>query len=416
MNVHRIVGLAGAGARWIRLGLLALGLSFCSTAPADDEKISPYELHSKLLYFTDTYAESLSEVIDGIMHGELEPRARLGYQGVKVTYVSAAIAVATEPEPLRQLMDMMVLLRLQQKVWESGGFSYSEKEHADAIRTQLNLLEKSLREIASRVFTKEDIDSILSLADSWKDTHPERRYVAYVRFVDLPDSLAKSRLETSIRNAGLFASINEAQRQIEEARYTGERGLYLANHMPMLLEWQAELFLYRALANGDVRNLLERSEKLSNASDRLGHTLDTLPADVGAEVQKLMDVNHAPLDRSLQNLATASENFKVISEQLSPLLRPKGEGGNIDLQGIQALFTSLRDTSADMLTLSQSLSGFNYNRDAVEHLSGVLTEQREAINELVIYQQNRLGLIVAALIVLFFCCLTASLYVVKRKT
>ena len=46
---------------------------------------------------------------------------RIGYQSVKVFYTNSAIDIATESDAIKQLMDMMVMVRLQRIVWNNGG-------------------------------------------------------------------------------------------------------------------------------------------------------------------------------------------------------------------------------------------------------------------------------------------------------
>jgi len=88
---------------------------------AEEQKISEYELNQKMMSFSDNYQESISETIDTIIARGLQLESRLLYQTIKVFYTHSVISIATESDAIHQLLDMLVMLRLQRLVWMNGG-------------------------------------------------------------------------------------------------------------------------------------------------------------------------------------------------------------------------------------------------------------------------------------------------------
>jgi hypothetical protein len=398
--------------------VLIISLLLVPNAQAEGNKLTAYELHRKLISFYDNYQEAISETIDTIITRRSDPDSRLGYQAIKVVYSNAAIDIAIEPDPLQQLLDMLVLIRLQKDVWSKSGHAFSEKEDSRYLYIQLQEQEKKIINIASFVFTKDEIDNVLSLSDDWIKQHPDRSYIAFVRFSDFGESELKNKFEDRIKSGGLFASINETRIEIEAARLTGERAIFLANHLPILLEWQAELYLYRVLATEEIRTLIKNGDEITRTSNELVNIASSLPTDIGLELQKLIENNHQPIREIVENIAKSSDNFRSISDDISPIFlkSDNNEDGEIDLQQVENIFGYMKDTSSKLVILSERISEFTYDDERVTFLAEIILRERLAVDELITRHQNRTGLILAGLIVLFFVCLTLTLLLIRRKS
>ena len=198
-----------------------------SLANAEDARLTTYQLGNKILSFHNTYQEAISETIDEMMAEVTSPATRTYLQTIKVFYTQASVDIATGSDPPVQLMDMMIMLRLQRLVWGSIDSSLVTQSQAESMSTTLHGLEKELLKLARMVFEQADINLILSLADNWKKQNPDREYIAFVRFTDLEESSEKARIQETIAKGGLFSSISETNVELEETRHKA-RGLLLA--------------------------------------------------------------------------------------------------------------------------------------------------------------------------------------------
>ena len=240
-------------------------------------------LQSELLAFADRYLEAIAEAADRSAEAAADATERAGFKQTKVVYVTAAITTVTEPEPLRVLRDLLVLLRLQRMVWEDQRHPWAAPDNAARMATALMILEGQIEKLAALVFDAQDIDGIQALVQRWHAANPDRRYVAFVRFHDLEDSKLKQRFEARLRRGGLLAPVTKAVDELEQMRRVAERALFLANHMPMLLEWQAEAYLHGALELPEVQTLTTNFDRFTGTTAELSALVGALPDQIARE-------------------------------------------------------------------------------------------------------------------------------------
>lgn len=240
-------------------------------------------LQSELLAFADRYLEAVAEATDRGGEAATSAQERAGFTQTKVVYVTAAITTVTEPEPLRVMRDLLVLLRLQRMVWDGARHPWAAADNAARMARALAVLEAQIEKLAAFVFDARDIDGIQDLVEQWHAANPERRYVAFVRFHDLGDSPLKQRFEARLRRGGLLAPVTQAADELEQMRRVAERALFLANHMPMLLEWQAEAYLHGALGLPEVQTLTGNFDQLTGSAAELSALVAALPEQVARE-------------------------------------------------------------------------------------------------------------------------------------
>lgn len=363
--------------------LLIVMMSFFLSFPvtSEEDKITEYELNKKLLSFSDNYQESIAEITDKFIAEGINPTARMLYQTVKVFYVNSAIDIAIESDAVNQLLDMIVMLRLQLLVWRNGGHeTLSTKDQARRMSVQLEKLEKQLHELATRVFSQADINSILLLAEKWKKENPDREYVAFVRFQDFSDSEDKAKIEQITSKGGLFSLISEANVEIEETRFAIERAMFLANRMPIMIEWQAELFLYKTLSTDEIIQTLDQTRQLNELIELVSLQIDKFPK----EIQSLFDKNSKSIETISSNIARTSENLKIISGQLSPLFltQDSNENSEIDMKQIKLIVEDALATTKELVAITENLNKFNYDSEVANTLSGLVTEQLTQVDNM----------------------------------
>ncbi len=264
-------------------------------------------LQGELLAFADRYLEAIAEATDwGADHTD-DAKARAAFRQTKIVYVTAVVTTVTEPDPLRVLRDLLVMLRLERLVWDDAEISWSGPESDSRMRQALGRLEAQLVGLAQRVFSDEEIDLVHELTAQWHAANPERRYVAFVRFNDLGNSETRRRFEEHVSRGGLLAPVADASRELHEVRMVAERAIFLANHMPMLSEWQAEGFIYHALRLPETQQLLDGIDRFVVTAEGIGTQLETLPEKISLEreaaLENLAGLLHKQLTETLEGLA-----------------------------------------------------------------------------------------------------------------
>ena len=314
--------------------------------------LTAHKLQNELLAFTDRYREAIAEASDWGASRAESASSRAGFVELKVVYVTAAITIATESEPLRILRDLLVMVRLQRMVWSDNAPPWASAESAARMQKALSRLEQQITKLAKMVFTDQDIETLHTLIQQWREANPERRYVAFVRFHDLEETEQKRKFESRTTHSGLLAPIDKANEELEDLRRVADRALFLANHMPMLLEWQAEAYLHGAVQLPEMQSFSQDFTRLSGSADRFSNTMAVLPDRIASE-----------------RAATLREIAALIARERSTTLTQLGEQLRTERSGLMA---DLKSASGDLGPLVQHLAEATANtREALSILSSL---------------------------------------------
>lgn len=361
------------------------------------------ELQTEMLSFTDRYLEAIAEACDKAGIVAADPGAGAEFHEVKVIYATAAVSIASLPDARRVLREFIVSLRLQRLVWADGGPPWSPPPASALLENALTRTESELVELAQRAMPAEAIATIQDLAGEWMVENSGRTYVAFVRFSDLGNPQRRRSIVQQSAARGFLAPVSEASRQLEEIRAISERAVFLANHLPLLVEWQAESFVSNTLQLPELRSLLADSRRVALAAEQVGVQLDVafdrLAAERAAAISDLgetlarertaalADLRRqttgllVELDQSTENLLPLAEALSTAAGNLGDAATIIGELSNagteseVDLIAIGALAESLTgfaETTASMIVALRELLAVESSGTAVEGLDALL--------------------------------------------
>ena len=252
-----------------------------SVFAANEAGRTPSEIQALLMEMADQYAAALGEVVYvDLRQDDLDPTSRWLAISFLRNGMGAVLDIGVSPNPGVGLLDMLVLSSLQawafEKQWlGAAGIGPAGVRAAERLRSA----EQELWQQGARVLSQDQLDSLASLIEDWKQAHPDRMVVSLVRFVEFAKTRRLS-AESRESASGLLASVRDAGAAIEDVRLLGERILWFAGRYPYLLGQQTELTAYRMADQPEAemfRNLLVA------LNDRLG----TLDADLSAQQQDL---------------------------------------------------------------------------------------------------------------------------------
>ncbi len=369
-------------------------------------------LQSELLAFADRYLEGLGEAADWGADHASSAKARAAFRQIKVVYVTAAVTTASEPDPLRVLRDLMVMVRLQVLVWDGSGFdSWVEPEARARMQRALRRLDAQLGQLAARVLPRDAIELVYELIRAWHAAHPERRYVAFTRFADLDDSELRHRFEAHIEAGGLLAPVTEAKAELQELRRVAERAIFLANHMPLLLEWQAEAFLFNTLKQPELQGVLGDVDRFADSAEAVTAALVALPERLAQEraaatvavseavaqerealLRQLADTVAAERSALLRDVRAASGELLPLAEALARLaegsretlslvaaLRGEEGGDEFTLAEARGLVESATRLSSQTLALVSAVDGLLGTGSRLEALDEALARHERRL-------------------------------------
>jgi hypothetical protein len=314
--------------------------------------LSPAELHSALLSYADRYMEGIAEAVDGVLERGLDSKTKKLFQGTKVVYVSSAMTIAAEPNPGISLLDMTVMVSLQRIVWEEEWEVYVDGEYTGIMSEALSRLEADIFHLASKVLTEEQLGTLRMLISEWRRENPKQHYVAYVRFDDFSASQLRASFHEELRReGGLLAPLKEAVREIEEVKMLAERGIFLANHFPILAEWHMDYLFSKITSSPEVSGLLEDSHSLVEASAHLVEAMEELPDRLSKERADLLEDLSVRVAEERRH--TIDQFVMAVQEQREGLLSDLKEGD----EELTALLTKVESAGTVLRDTAQSLEG-----------------------------------------------------------
>jgi len=261
--------------------------SFTVAPAANGAAPTRRQLQERLMGFADRYLNRMSEAMDTVAEKHGTPECRVAAHATKYYPGLTVVTIASEGEPEVSLLDLMVVVTLERMVWEGEWAREAFGEHADVVTTAQRDVEADIWSIAASVMTPGQLDEMRELIESWREEHPGRRYVSSTRFDDFASLRARGR-GTQFQ-FDLLAPVSDAARAVEETRLLGERTLFIASRMPMLVQWQAELLMHQLAAKPEMKRLLDDSRAISVAADRLSNVAARWPDDMAKQRTQMLE-------------------------------------------------------------------------------------------------------------------------------
>ena len=223
-----------------------------------NHSLTPRELMGQLMAFADSYQEQFLEVIHNATANEkLDTRQKIFYSRLKTYYITSAITNASQMNPEIGLLDMVTMVTLQRMICDTPEIAgIAGEKNAKIITGTLRELEKRIWGVAELALSGQQLRDLRKLIEEWRILHPSERNVAFIRFDDFAKSRMKDAFNEIIERGGLLAPVNEAVREIHESRMMAERGLFLLERMPMMVQWEEQLFALEMLYQPETMKLL----------------------------------------------------------------------------------------------------------------------------------------------------------------
>lgn len=251
-------------------------------------------VRTRLTSFADRYLARVGEVGDEIIGDTESVKARLEIHEARCISSFSVVELASGANPAASLLDLMSLTRLQERVWSRKRFAemLGEANHRKLMDAAADTAEE-MWAIGSDVMSSSQLASLEQTIDDWLEQNPERDRVSTVRFADFTKLRGGAALKTEIEESGWFPSISAAAKTADTAIKFAARTKFVAERMPLLLSWQAELLFCGLAATPEIGGVLDAVASASASIDRLSQTAAELPADLAAQSQELTAVIEA---------------------------------------------------------------------------------------------------------------------------
>jgi hypothetical protein len=301
------------------------------------------ELQLRVMAFADEYTGRVIETVSRFQRVADSPEERLVAQNWKVSQAASAYTIASGPNPITNVVDMVVLATLSRLVLEDVWVSDLYHDRARSVLETQQALERESWELLHGVINDAQAAQLREVITRWRSAHPNVRAVTYVHFADFLKSVSAPSTGEATAQGSLFSligidpfsSLDPAVLEIAQTRQLAERGIYYAQRVPNLLDMQVERLTYQVASMPETKTLLadvDRASLVGSAADQLTRSL---PGIIAKERQAL-------IAQVLQELDARRTNVSALTGELRSTLQAGTETAN----ALQATLEALDRVSA----------------------------------------------------------------------
>lgn len=350
------------------------------------------ELDQVTKSFADRYVLLLANACDELKKDRASPEEKRIAHRLKVTGATAAFDAATGPDPVKQLVDLAVGIRLQKVVWvdEGQGDRIFGTGRTDSLKEALTTADREIWELCTRAMRPEQSDALQEAISKWRRANPKLQWVPDIRF----DVVAGREGETLI--AGITKSLSPASGSVTDsvgqARLLGQRAFYFLKRLPRLLDWQIEDALENALSAPEAASVVSgASQTLESAASllaRLEALLEPSPEGEEGPVDPKLHELHQLLSEG-KELAVAVREAATAIVPSDAVPKDPGSGKPFDIKEYTQAGAQFAQTIHETTELLREARGSLESGPAVRRVeellnstAGILArERKDAINQ-----------------------------------
>jgi hypothetical protein len=323
------------------------------------------ELRQRLMGFADLAMGEIARTSSTVLLADSTPATRAFVQVLQAQVGATSLSLAVEPDPEAALQDLMVSIAAERAALERAPPTLSPAARA-LLDTTLGRLEADIWSVGESTYTPAELSALRARIKTWRDQDSSPSPAGLVRVADLPEAGGPR------MSKGLFAPLDEANRQLEESRLLGERFLFLAERLPVVTLWHAEAVTWEVLAAPESRRTLDGLATMSTTLERLALRVDSLPALLDGQREAFL----AAFDAREPAVRTLMADAGTVIDNASALI----EGGQQTTASLAAALASaeraiaaLRDETApggaasfDIAAYEKALGDFRMATEALD--------------------------------------------------
>jgi hypothetical protein len=277
--------------------MLSALVAGCSTSPraADASKSDQVgrptvtaneaqSIQSSVMALADTAMQRIASEINLARSGQT-PEARRDEMAARLALSSSLVAIAMQPDPVDALADMLTFTTLTADAQRVAAMGKPADSPEARLQRALEQNDADAWRAAERWVNEPTRVAFRQRILSWSGSRNSASEVAFVRLADL-----KRAGSTSVESdSGLFDSLHAATQQIDQTRLLAERSLFLAQRMPFLMRWQAEVYTGNALATKEAQQTQAQIEQMSAIMETVSKMLGGMAQQIANERQAALD-------------------------------------------------------------------------------------------------------------------------------
>jgi hypothetical protein len=293
------VGAAPGMNRACGVAMLCVLLMGCSTSPRSAEAgklpadhvgrptvtaAEAQSMQSSVMALADTAMQRIASEINLARSG-VTAEARRDEMATRLILSSSIVAIAMQPDPVDALADLLTHVTLTTDAQRVAAMGKPADSYEARLLRALEQNEADAWRVAQRWVNEPTRIAFRERILSWSGSRRSAADVAFVRLADVQRTGS-----TSVESDdGLFDSLHAATQQIDQTRLLAERSLFLAQRMPFLMRWQAEVYTGNALATREAQQTQAQLEQMSSIMETVSGLLAGMAQQVSAERQATLE-------------------------------------------------------------------------------------------------------------------------------
>lgn len=345
--------------------------------PAEPLRPTGYQaegLRQELLAYADRVMGQVTRMSHMVLAADSTPAGRAWVQALQADVASTGIVLAVEPDVEGALQDLMVSLAARRSAAAASAPEDVSPATKAVIQAALDTLAADIWRVGEGYYSPEELTALRGRVDAWAKGPGARSATGVVRAADLPAGAGPA------LGKGLFAPLDEANRQLQETRFLGERALFLAERLPVVSLWHAEAMTWEILAAPDAQRALADFSRLSTSVERLSAEVDRMPALLTEQREAVLaafDEREGTLRALLDEAGVVVRDVDALTEsgeRVATLTKDATASLDATLATAERLVATLRDAEAPGGAMSLEVASY-------EAALGDFRAATEALNE-----------------------------------
>lgn len=343
----------GKAAAYMIVALLSVGLSGClGTAGTDPQArqvtVAPIgpgqtqeetaaaamtreELEEEVRRFADRFGSRMALAVDRILEGSPTARQRTAAYTFDTAGYASVIDIAIGPNPVTNLLDMLVLASLNritaEAYWVPEVFG---QEQGQGLMLAARDLEEDIWTVSEKVLTPQQQEDLRVLIRAWYERHPEQHNIWGIRFGEFSGQRAAA-LDRVIETGGLLRQVQRTREAVDEVRLLGERVLYYMQRAPFLVNAQVLLGVARITDEPEIAAALEDWRRVSKSMELFAEQVELLPEKRIEAIEQFMNGLDKQRGAFMEDLASDESDVRGVLNDLHQVLTAANElMGHVD--------------------------------------------------------------------------------------
>jgi hypothetical protein len=294
-------------------------------------------LQTSVMALADTCVQRVAAET-GLALARATPEARRDEANTRLILASALIAIAMEPDPVDALADILTHTTLTADAQRNAAKGKPANSSDARLLEALEHNEADAWRLAERWVNGPTREAFRAHILAWPGERAFPTQVAFVRLTDI-----RRTGSTSVdAGDGLVDALHGVTGQVDQTRLLAERSLFLAQRLPFLMRWQAEVYTTGALATREAQQTQAQIEQMSAVATAMSRLLEGLSSQITQERQAALDDLFAHI--GLERQAALEQIGSVVQQERKAMLEEAA--ATIDAQREATLKDILKLTDA----------------------------------------------------------------------